>query len=101
MAVRGEVGDEADERLAGLALGGDALHLLLELDRPQRGARAKLIEQARRGGEIVVDFYPIRGWWTKKASGLLNAVKDCPAPRSARISNRPRRGVGGRVMGGG
>ena len=24
-----------------------------------------LVSKARRGGEIVVDFYPIRGWWTK------------------------------------
>ena len=24
-----------------------------------------LVVKARPGGEIVVDFYPIRGWWTK------------------------------------
>jgi SAM-dependent methyltransferase len=24
-----------------------------------------LIDKAKPGGEIVVDFYPIRGWWTK------------------------------------
>lgn len=24
-----------------------------------------LIEMARVGGEVIVDFYPIRGWWTK------------------------------------
>ena len=24
-----------------------------------------LIQQAKPGGEIVVDFYPIKGWWTK------------------------------------
>lgn len=24
-----------------------------------------LIRQAKSGGEIVVDFYPIKGWWTK------------------------------------
>ena len=24
-----------------------------------------LIEKAKPGGEIVVDFYPIKGWWTK------------------------------------
>lgn len=24
-----------------------------------------LIEMARPGGEVVVDFYPVRGWWTK------------------------------------
>ena len=24
-----------------------------------------LIQKAKQGGEIVVDFYPIRGWWTK------------------------------------
>lgn len=26
---------------------------------------AALVAKARSGGEIVVDFYPIRGWWTK------------------------------------
>jgi SAM-dependent methyltransferase len=25
----------------------------------------ELIKKAKPGGEIVVDFYPIRGWWTK------------------------------------
>jgi len=24
-----------------------------------------LVAKAKSGGEIVVDFYPIRGWWTK------------------------------------
>jgi len=24
-----------------------------------------LIDQVKKGGELVVDFYPIRGWWTK------------------------------------
>ena len=24
-----------------------------------------LIEMAKPGGEVVVDFYPVRGWWTK------------------------------------
>jgi ubiquinone/menaquinone biosynthesis C-methylase UbiE len=24
-----------------------------------------LIDKARRGGEVVVDFYPVKGWWTK------------------------------------
>lgn len=24
-----------------------------------------LIDMAREGGEVIVDFYPIRGWWTK------------------------------------
>ena len=24
-----------------------------------------LVSKAKKGGEIVVDFYPIRGWWTK------------------------------------
>jgi ubiquinone/menaquinone biosynthesis C-methylase UbiE len=24
-----------------------------------------LIEKAKAGGEVVVDFYPIKGWWTK------------------------------------
>ena len=26
---------------------------------------AALVAMARPGGEVVVDFYPIRGWWTK------------------------------------
>ncbi|MEN9633885.1 MAG: hypothetical protein RL077_2289 [Verrucomicrobiota bacterium] len=26
---------------------------------------AALVQQAKPGGEIVVDFYPIKGWWTK------------------------------------
>lgn len=26
---------------------------------------ASLVAKAKPGGEIVVDFYPIRGWWTK------------------------------------
>jgi hypothetical protein len=24
-----------------------------------------LVQKTRPGGEVVVDFYPIRGWWTK------------------------------------
>lgn len=24
-----------------------------------------LVDQVKKGGELVVDFYPIRGWWTK------------------------------------
>ena len=24
-----------------------------------------LIKKAKPGGEIVVDFYPVNGWWTK------------------------------------
>jgi len=34
-----------------------------------------LVAKARPGGEIVVDFYPIRGWWTKlNAKYLLRPV---------------------------
>ena len=33
---------------------------------PDFGASVKaLISKAKIGGEIVVDFYPIKGWWTK------------------------------------
>jgi SAM-dependent methyltransferase len=36
---------------------------------------AALIAKARPGGEIVVDFYPIRGWWTKvHAKYLLRPI---------------------------
>jgi SAM-dependent methyltransferase len=30
-----------------------------------------LVGKARKGGEIVVDFYPVRGWWTKLNSKYL------------------------------
>lgn len=30
-----------------------------------------LVHKAKPGGEIVVDFYPIRGWWTKLNSKYL------------------------------
>jgi ubiquinone/menaquinone biosynthesis C-methylase UbiE len=30
-----------------------------------------LVQKAKRGGEIVVDFYPIRGWWTKLSAKYL------------------------------
>lgn len=30
-----------------------------------------LIRQARGGAEVVVDFYPIRGWWTKLTAKYL------------------------------
>lgn len=34
-----------------------------------------LVAKAKRGGEIVVDFYPIRGWWTKiHAKYLLRPI---------------------------
>lgn len=34
-----------------------------------------LVRKARPGGEIVVDFYPIRGWWTKiHAKYLLRPI---------------------------
>ena len=34
-----------------------------------------LVRKAKPGGEIAVDFYPIRGWWTK-----LNAVYQSSPP---------------------
>jgi SAM-dependent methyltransferase len=30
-----------------------------------------LVQKVKRGGEIVVDFYPIRGWWTKLSAKYL------------------------------
>lgn len=34
-----------------------------------------LVRKARAGGEIVVDFYPVRGWWTKvHAKYLLRPI---------------------------
>jgi SAM-dependent methyltransferase len=36
----------------------------------ERSIRA-LVQKAKRGGEIVVDFYPIRGWWTKLSAKYL------------------------------
>lgn len=30
-----------------------------------------LIEKTKQGGEIVVDFYPIKGWWTKLHSKYI------------------------------
>jgi ubiquinone/menaquinone biosynthesis C-methylase UbiE len=36
---------------------------------------ATLIEMAKPGGEIIVDFYPINGWWTKiHAKYLLRPI---------------------------
>jgi SAM-dependent methyltransferase len=36
---------------------------------------AALVSQAKRGGEIVVDFYPVRGFWTKlHAKYLLRPI---------------------------
>jgi SAM-dependent methyltransferase len=36
---------------------------------------AALIAKAKPGGEIVVDFYPVRGWWTKvHAKYLLRPI---------------------------
>lgn len=32
------------------------------------GSIKALVSKAKRGGEIVVDFYPIRGWWTKASA---------------------------------
>src|SRR4051794_34270654 len=36
----------------------------------ERSIRA-LVQKAKRGAEIVVDFYPIRGWWTKLSAKYL------------------------------
>ena len=36
----------------------------------ERSVRS-LIEMVRPGGELVVDFYPIRGWWTKLQAKYL------------------------------
>lgn len=60
-----------------------------------------LVRKAKPGGEIVVDFYPIRGWWTKiHAKYLLRPVTrrmpeerllrliDCHADRLIRLSNK-------------
>jgi SAM-dependent methyltransferase len=39
------------------------------------GSVAALIAKAKPGGEIVVDFYPINGWWTKvNAKYILRPV---------------------------
>jgi SAM-dependent methyltransferase len=39
------------------------------------GSVRALVDKAKRGGEIVVDFYPIRGWWTKlNAKYLLRPI---------------------------
>ena len=35
------------------------------------GSVRALVEKTRPGGEIVVDFYPIRGWWTKLSAKYL------------------------------
>ena len=49
-----------------------------------------LIRKARRGGEIVVDFYPIRGWWTKlHAKYLLRPLtRRMPEERLMRLIDR-------------
>lgn len=49
-----------------------------------------LIRKARPGGEIVVDFYPIRGWWTKiHAKYLLRPVtRRMPRDRLLRLIDR-------------
>lgn len=43
-----------------------------------------LVAKAKPGGEIVVDFYPIRGWWTKvHAKYLLRPVTKRLSPERA------------------
>jgi SAM-dependent methyltransferase len=46
-----------------------------------------LVAKAKPGGEIVVDFYPIRGWWTK-----LNA-KYLLRPLTKRMSHKRLLGI--------
>ena len=49
-----------------------------------------LVAKAKPGGEIVVDFYPIRGWWTKlHAKYLLRPIaKRLPNDRLLRLIER-------------
>ena len=49
-----------------------------------------LVRKAKRGGEIVVDFYPIRGWWTKiHAKYLLRPItRRIPQERLLRLIDR-------------
>ncbi len=49
-----------------------------------------LIAMARPGGEIVVDFYPIRGWWTKlNAKYMLRPfTRRLPHDRLLRLIDR-------------
>jgi SAM-dependent methyltransferase len=49
-----------------------------------------LVSKAKPGGEIVVDFYPIRGWWTKvHAKYLLRPfAKRMPNDRLLRLIER-------------
>ena len=51
------------------------------------GSVRALIQKAKKGGEIVVDFYPIRGWWTKlSAKYLLRPVtRRMPHERLLRV----------------
>lgn len=49
-----------------------------------------LIRKAKPGGEIVVDFYPVRGWWTKlHAKYLLRPLtRRMPQERLMRLIDR-------------
>ena len=49
-----------------------------------------LVAKSRPGGEIVVDFYPIRGWWTKvHAKYLLRPItRRMPEERLLRLIDR-------------
>lgn len=40
-----------------------------------RGALEAIVRKIRPGGELVVDFYPVKGWWTKiNAKYLLRPI---------------------------
>lgn len=49
-----------------------------------------LVAMAKPGGEVVVDFYPVRGWWTKvHAKYLLRPIaRRIPAPALMRLITR-------------
>lgn len=49
-----------------------------------------LVRKAKPGGEVVVDFYPIRGWWTKvHAKYLLRPIsKRMPQERLLELIDR-------------
>jgi SAM-dependent methyltransferase len=57
---------------------------------PDFGAAVKaLIDKAKPGGEIAVDFYPIKGWWTKiNAKYILRPItKRMPHDRLLSLIN--------------
>lgn len=54
------------------------------------GSIRELIRKAKKGAEIVVDFYPVRGWWTKlHAKYLFRPItKRMPHDRLLRLIER-------------